>query len=103
MNAKTAFDLIFRNARTRTSAIPVDIGVRHQVDIWMTYHPDARSIRRVAFFIDWLRTLFEAKRYPFFGDDFIHPRDINNLTAPAEAQTLLNLPILNPARRAQSR
>ena len=27
MNAKTAIDLIFRNARTRTSAIPVDIGV----------------------------------------------------------------------------
>ena len=27
MNAKTAFDLIFRNARTRTSPIPVDIGV----------------------------------------------------------------------------
>ncbi|WP_291845781.1 amidohydrolase family protein [Bradyrhizobium sp.] len=27
MHAKTAFDLIFRNARTRTSATPVDIGV----------------------------------------------------------------------------
>ena len=27
MNAKTAFDLIFRNARTRSSANPVDIGV----------------------------------------------------------------------------
>src|SRR5688572_30307880 len=27
MTAKTAFDLIFRNARTRSSAIPVDIGV----------------------------------------------------------------------------
>ena len=27
MNTKTAFDLIFRNARTRSSATPVDIGV----------------------------------------------------------------------------
>ena len=27
MNAKTAFDLIFRNARTRSSPTPVDIGV----------------------------------------------------------------------------
>src|SRR4051812_32697499 len=27
MSARTAFDLIFRNARTRTSAAPVDIGV----------------------------------------------------------------------------
>ena len=27
MNTKTALDLIFRNARTRTSPTPVDIGV----------------------------------------------------------------------------
>src|SRR6478735_5099910 len=27
MRARTAFDLIFRNARTRSSATPVDIGV----------------------------------------------------------------------------
>ena len=27
MSARTAFDLIFRNARTRGSAVPVDIGV----------------------------------------------------------------------------
>ena len=27
MSARTAFDLIFRNARTRSSSIPVDIGI----------------------------------------------------------------------------
>jgi DNA-binding transcriptional LysR family regulator len=63
-------------AATGTELIPVDIGIRHQVDIWMTYHPDARSVRRVAMYIDWLRTLFDPKRYPWFGDEFIHPRDI---------------------------
>jgi len=86
-----------------TELIPVDIGVTHQTDIWMTYHPDARSIRRVAVFIDWLRTLFDPKLYPFFGDEFIHPRDLAPAHSPAEAKTLLNLPILNPARWAQSR
>src|SRR5437667_1164120 len=59
--------------------IPVDVGYRHQIDIWMTYHPDIRSVRRVAVFIDWLRSLFDAKRYPWFGDHFIHP---NQLTKP---------------------
>jgi DNA-binding transcriptional LysR family regulator len=59
-----------------TELIPVDIGIRHHVDIWMTYHPDARSIGRVATYIDWLRTLFDPKRYPWFGDEFIHPREI---------------------------
>lgn len=85
-----------------TDLIPVDIGVLHQVDIWMTYHPDARSIRRVAFFIDWLRTLFDSKRYPFFGDEFIHPRELAGMQAPAEMQTLLDLPILNPGRRTKA-
>jgi DNA-binding transcriptional LysR family regulator len=61
--------------------IPVDVGVRHQVDVWMTYHPDARSVRRVSVFIDWLRTLFDSKRYPWFGDEFIHPRELARLPA----------------------
>lgn len=56
--------------------IPLDIPIRHHADIWMTYHPDARSIRRVSVFIDWVRTLFDPKRYPWFGDEFIHPRDL---------------------------
>jgi DNA-binding transcriptional LysR family regulator len=86
-----------------TDLIPVDIGVRHHVDIWMTYHPDARSIPRVAMFIDWLRTLFDPRRYPFFGDEFIHPRDLIGMSGPADAEKLFNLPILNPARKAQSR
>jgi hypothetical protein len=86
-----------------TDLIPVDIGVRHHVDIWMTYHPDARSTPRVAMFIDWLRTLFDPRRYPFFGDEFIHPRDLIGMSGPADAEKLFNLPILNPAREAQSR
>jgi DNA-binding transcriptional LysR family regulator len=56
--------------------IPVDMGLQHQADVWMTYHPDIRSVRRVAAFIDWLRTIFDAKRYPWFRDEFIHPRDL---------------------------
>jgi DNA-binding transcriptional LysR family regulator len=83
-----------------TELVPIDIGFRHHVDIWMTYHPDARSIRRVSFFIDWLRTLFDAKRYPWFGDEFIHPRELAKSHAPKFSETLLNLPIIKHARRA---
>jgi DNA-binding transcriptional LysR family regulator len=86
-----------------TDLIPIDIGVQHHVDIWMTYHPDARSIRRVSFFIDWLRTLFDAKRFPWFGDEFIHPRDLAGSHPPEMAKTLLNLPILKPARRIKAK
>lgn len=85
-----------------TRLIPLDIDLRHAVDIWMTYHPDARSVSRVSFFIDWLRTIFDPKRYPWFGDEFIHPRDLSLVDAPKMNETLLNLPILKPNRQAGS-
>ena len=56
--------------------IAVDMGFQHHMDIWMTYHPDIKHVRRVAVFIDWLRSLFDPKRYPWFGDEFIHPNDL---------------------------
>lgn len=56
--------------------VPIDVGYKHHIDIWMTYHPDIRTVRRVAVFIDWLKSLFDAKRYPWFGDDFIHPSEL---------------------------
>jgi DNA-binding transcriptional LysR family regulator len=68
---------------------PIDMGVRHHVDIWMTYHPDARSIRRVASFIDWLRTLFDPKCYPWFSDEFIHPREIAGSQTPQPEKAML--------------
>lgn len=74
----TAFDL---------ELVPIDIGIKHHVDIWMTYHPDVRSIRRVSMFIDWLRTLFDPKRYPWFGNEFIHPRELLKTNPPSQEQT----------------
>jgi DNA-binding transcriptional LysR family regulator len=87
-----------------TELIPIDLGIRHQVDIWMTYHPDARSIRRVSFFIDWLKTLFDPKLYPWFADEFIHPHDLLGVPAPAQpTSTIFNLPIRKPLPRAGAR
>jgi len=57
--------------------VPVDFeGVRFEHDIWLTYHPDAAKIPRIRCAIDWLIDAFSAKNYPWFGDEFIHPRDL---------------------------
>src|ERR1043166_2520926 len=72
--------------------IPVDFGVQHQVDIWLAYHPDARSVRRVSTFIDWLRSLFDANRYPWFSDEFIHPRELAKLHAAEPRSAAFRLP-----------
>jgi DNA-binding transcriptional LysR family regulator len=64
--------------------IPIDIGLKHPIDIWMTYHPDARGVGRVSFFMDWLKTLFDPKRHPWFADEFIHPHELSGAKPPIE-------------------
>ena len=64
--------------------IPIDIGLKHPVEIWMTYHPDARGVSRVSFFMDWLKTLFDPKRNPWFADEFIHPNELIGREPPPE-------------------
>lgn len=58
------------------TVVPVDIeGVRFVNDIWLAYHPDAAKIARIRRLIDWLIEAFSTKKYPWFGDEFIHPMD----------------------------
>jgi DNA-binding transcriptional LysR family regulator len=78
--------------------IPVDFGVRYQVDMWLAYHPDVRQVRRVASFIDWLRTLFDSNRYPWFSDEFIHPRELAKLHAASPKSAAFRLPAAMRAR-----
>ena len=53
--------------------VPLDLGVHEYVDIWLTYHPDAKSIPRVARLIDWAIQSFSPEKFPWFRDEFIHP------------------------------
>jgi DNA-binding transcriptional LysR family regulator len=77
--------------------IPVDIGFQHQIDVWMTYHRDIRNVRRVAVFIDWLRSLFDSKQYPWFGDEFIHPNNLPKTYTPARLDVANARPLVTRA------
>ena len=58
------------------SLVPVDIPeIRTQQDIWLVYHPDAGRQKRVQRMIEWLTELFSPRRFPWFGDRFIHPKE----------------------------
>ena len=63
----------FASALGGSNLLPVDVGIHHRMDIWMTYHPDARRTPRVATMIDWLIGCFDPAKYPWFRDEFIHP------------------------------
>jgi DNA-binding transcriptional LysR family regulator len=56
--------------------IPVELDLRFQFDVWLTYHPDVDRIPRVRRMIDWLIAAFDPRKYPWFRDEFIHPVDL---------------------------
>jgi DNA-binding transcriptional LysR family regulator len=56
--------------------IPLDIDACWSLDIWLSYHPGVGRIPRVRHMIDWLVEAFNSAKYPWFGDDFVHPREL---------------------------
>ncbi len=55
--------------------VPLDIEFHGFHDIWLAYHHDAGRIPRVRKLIDWLIESFSPRRFPWFADEFVHPRD----------------------------
>lgn len=65
--------------------LPVDIGIQHSLDIWMTYHPDARRTQRNVLVADWIKRIFDPEKFPWFRDEFIHPSEfVDKLPAGSE-------------------
>jgi DNA-binding transcriptional LysR family regulator len=56
--------------------IPLDVEARWSFDIWLSYHPGSGRIPRVRSMVDWLIGAFNPAKYPWFGDDFVHPREL---------------------------
>jgi DNA-binding transcriptional LysR family regulator len=69
--------------------IPLDLGVKFELDIWLAYHPDAKKIQRVRHLIDWTVQSFDGRKYPWFRDEFVHPKDLQK--AYKDAEPLVNL------------
>jgi DNA-binding transcriptional LysR family regulator len=53
--------------------VAVDLGVSHHADLWLTYHKEFRNSDRHKIVIDWLKKIFDPKKYACFRDEFIHP------------------------------
>jgi DNA-binding transcriptional LysR family regulator len=55
--------------------IPLEVELNRSFDIWLSYHPGSGRIPRVRHMIDWLVEAFSPAKYPWFKDEFVHPRD----------------------------
>ncbi len=60
--------------------IPIDCGLNFRLDVWLTYHPDVDRVPRIRTAIDWLRACFDVRIFPFFGEEYVHPRDLAALS-----------------------
>ncbi len=56
--------------------VPIELDLRFAFDIWLTYHPDAARIPRVRRMIDWIVESFDQRKFPWFRDEFNHPKDL---------------------------
>jgi DNA-binding transcriptional LysR family regulator len=56
--------------------VPLDIDRIYSFDVWLTYHPDAARAPKVRLLVDWVIESFNPRKYPWFRDEFIHPRDL---------------------------
>jgi DNA-binding transcriptional LysR family regulator len=65
--------------------VPVEIGISHFHDIWVTYHPDLKNSVRHMVVLGWLRRIFNPQVYPCFKDEFIHPVALIELMAETAA------------------
>jgi DNA-binding transcriptional LysR family regulator len=56
--------------------IPLEIDLRWSFDIWLSFHPSSGRIPRMRHMIDWLVEAFNSAKYPWFRDEFLHPREL---------------------------
>lgn len=68
--------------------VPLDIGLYRPVDIWLAYHPDAGRIPRVRRMLDWVIDAFDPNKFPWFQDEFIHPKDLPRVV---EGEAVVNM------------
>ncbi len=69
-------------ARYDRRLIMVDGPPLTQIRIWLVYREAMRNSARIQAVIDWIKTIFDRSRNPWFRDEFVHPRDFGDAELP---------------------
>ncbi len=69
---------------------PISVPVQLRFDLWLSYDPSVRQSKPVRKAIDWFRSIFDAKKYPWFADSFIHPDDFGTMQQAFEQSLFTN-------------
>jgi DNA-binding transcriptional LysR family regulator len=71
--------------------VALDFKVNHSFDIYLSCRPAIAKIARVRRLIDWLKSLFDTSKYPYFADE---PSNVE--PAPPGLPGLVKIPIGSP-------
>lgn len=55
--------------------VPLALDMYVAMDIWLSYRSDSSQIPRISLLIDWITQAFSPAQFPWFRDEFIHPKD----------------------------
>lgn len=55
---------------------PLDLPVPISADLWLSFNRSSMSSQTNRDAIDWIKGCFRQANYPWFGEEFIHPRDV---------------------------
>ncbi|MBB4000094.1 LysR substrate-binding domain-containing protein [Aureimonas pseudogalii] len=56
--------------------VPIDIGMRISVELWLAVHPELVKTERHQTVVEWLNQCFSSETYPWFGERFMDPTEI---------------------------
>lgn len=59
--------------------VPLNLGLSTHSDIWLTYHPNLQGTARMRAVIDWIKSVFDHRTWPWFRDEFCPPKVPENL------------------------
>jgi DNA-binding transcriptional LysR family regulator len=62
-----------------TGLVALELDARCSLEIWVACHPDVARIPRVRHVMDWLIGCFDPAQFPWFRDEFVHPRHFAEL------------------------
>jgi DNA-binding transcriptional LysR family regulator len=70
--------------------VPIELPLRHHLDIWLCFHEEARGTPRIAAVLDWVAGIFDPRLFPWFRRDFVPPRDFTDIIDANGSRTFLN-------------
>jgi DNA-binding transcriptional LysR family regulator len=65
--------------------VPIALPVQLRFDIFLSYAGDVKGAKPIVDTVRWLREIFDPADQPWFGEDFIHPHAMADMTLRALA------------------